>query len=168
MAFFRHCRRVLAVRLLASSDAAPGQISDQNFWWVLTRCELPTSFNPFQPPESRDQPRPTQFTKASFFGFLTRGLLCAGLFLLMTGLEQLLPEVPFKNAETFTGGIRTVLCTGLLLLFCGWLVQSELSGTWFFVCGTGLALVTVIGGYFLVVLLSDRFQSVALGPFFLL
>lgn len=86
----------------------------------------------------------------------------------MTGVEQLLPEVPFKNAAAFTGGIRTVLCTGLLLLFCGWLVQSELPGSLFFVCGVGLALVTVIGGYFLVVLVVRSFPVSSFGPVLLI
>ncbi len=103
MAFFRHCRRVLAVRLLASSDAAPGLISDQNFWWVLTRCELPTSFNPFNHTESRDQRRPTRFTQASFFGFLTRGLLCAGLLLLMTGLETVVTRGTIQECRNIYG-----------------------------------------------------------------
>lgn len=134
----------------------------------MTRCELSTSFNPFQPPETRDQPRPARFTKASFSEFLTRGLLCAGLFALMTGVEQLLPAVPLKDAAALTGGIRTVLCTALLLLFCGWLVQSELPGSLFFVCGVGLALVTVIGGYFLVVLVVRSFPVSSFGPVLLI
>ncbi len=93
-----------------------------------------------------------------------RGLLCAGLFALLTGIEQLLPAVPLKDAAAFTGGIRTVLCTGLLLLFCGWVVQSGLPGTWFFVWGAGLELMAVIGGYCLVVLVVSKFPVSSFGP----
>ncbi len=57
-----------------------------------------------------------------------------------------------------------MLCTGFLLLLCGWLVQSELPGTWFFACGTGLALATALGGYFLLVLVVRSFPVSSFGP----
>jgi hypothetical protein len=127
-------------------------------------CELSVSFNPFQPPEIREQLRPAGFAQASFSEFLMRGLLCAGLFALVTGIEQLLPELPFKNAAAFTGLVWTVLCTAILLLACGWLVQSELPGTWFLALGVALGFVAVTARFFLVLLVARTLPVSSFAP----
>lgn len=83
------------------------------------------------------------------------------------GVGQLLPEWPIFHGSVVSGVLRTVFCTGLLVLLCGWLVRCELPGVVFFASGAGLEFLTSIAGYVCVVQITRAVTVESLGPYLL-